>query len=145
MIKIIYRQRKGTLKCLKENHKCQAQSQLYQNAIHCNWLSVEERGNNCQIQCYISQTVIHLTTENVVFVVTPNSQHARAFLIFAKRRYSQKSEMRLQFLVTTIQNMVLVILHQLYTTAVNFFASTLAKHIFCACANRLTASTDTRI
>ena len=58
MIKIIYRQRKGTLKCLKENHKCQAQSQLYQYAIHCNWLSVEERGNNCQIQGYISQTVI---------------------------------------------------------------------------------------
>ena len=30
----------------------------YQYAIHCNWLSVEERGNNCQFQGYISQAVI---------------------------------------------------------------------------------------
>ena len=80
----------------------------------------------------LKQLLSNLTTENVVFVV----RHARAFLISAKRRYSQKSEMRLQFLVTTIQNMVLVILHQLYTikaekhAAVIFFASTLAGETY---------------
>ena len=112
---------------------------------------VEERDNNCQFQGYISQTVTQFENRECRICRHTKWSAPWAFLISAKRRCSRKSEMRLPFLVTTIQNMVLVILHQLYTikaekrAAGNFFASTLAKHIFCSSANRLTASTDTRL
>ena len=150
MIKIIYRQRKGTLKCLKENHKCQAQSQLYQYAIHCNWLSVEERGNNCQIQGYISQTVIQFDKKMSYLSSHQIASTPGRFLSLLKDATVKSQKWYCNFWLQPYK-IWLIILHQLYTikaekcAAVNFFAFTLAKHIFCACANRLTASTDTRI
>ena len=69
---------------LKENHKCQAQSQLYQNAIHCNWVYVEERDNNCQFQGYISQTVTQFENRECRICRHTKWPAPWAFLISAK-------------------------------------------------------------